>query len=378
MSRGEDVRKIPLLDEYSERALLILEVSADDTILAGNALARQLLGVDLEGKQLKDVFLDFLGKRDLTKLAAEGDLPHLINIAIAGGMPATLYFRLFPMAERVIAVGEMNWTEVIKLRRELVRSNNELHNLTRELQRKNAELARLNEFKDHFLGMAAHDLRIPLTVILGFCEFMLQDSKNHPRPEFMDLLREVCTQGGFMLVLIDDLLDFAAIEMGRPNIKPAPGNFSELLRKSLEIHRPMADKRGIALHLEDRLPPGKVLFDAAKITQVLNNLISNAVKFSGAGTEVTITAGVDDEELVVSVRDQGPGISPDEMSYLFTPFPKISTQAPRDEKGTGLGLAISQRIIIAHQGRIWAESEPGTGSRFSFSLPLHASRHRPG
>jgi signal transduction histidine kinase len=364
------------LDEYSERALLILEISADDTILAANALARQLLGPDLEGKQLKEVFLDFRGERQLSKLAAEGDLPHLINVAIAGSIPATLYVHLFPMAGRVIAVGEMNWVEVITLRRELVRANNDLNNRTRELHKKNAELVRLNEFKDQVLGMVSHDLRTPLTAITGYCEFILQGSENHLRPEFADILQEVCNQSSFMLLLIDDLLDFAAMEMGRPNIKRVPGDFSKLLRRAVKIHRPMAERKGIELLLEDHLPPGEVSYDASKITQVLNNLISNAIKFSGMGTQVIMTAAIEDGDLVFWVKDQGPGIPHDEMPCLFKPFARISIKATDGERSTGLGLAISQRIITAHQGRIWAESEPGSGSRFSFSIPLHPSEHR--
>jgi signal transduction histidine kinase len=354
-----------------EEMLLILEVEADGTICAANSWATKLLGSDLEGKRLNDVFLDFRGEMDVKKLAAEGEQPHLVNVATTGGLPETCYFRFISVGDRTLAIGELNWLEVEDLRRELVRANNQLHNLTRELHRRNAELVRLNEFKDNFLGMVAHDLRSPLTAVMGFCEFIISEYDQLPGPETVELLHEVCEQSSFMLTLLDDLLDLAAIETGKPHVTAEPVDVSRLLRKAARIHRLLAAKKGIDVQLEDRLPPGEVCFDPAKIGQVLNNLISNAVKFSEAGTRVTIAAGIEKDELVIAVKDEGPGIPADEMPRLFTPFPRISVKATTGEKGTGLGLAISQRIIAAHAGRIWAESERGKGSTFSFSLPLH-------
>jgi signal transduction histidine kinase len=367
VSAGEDTRK-NLLSPY-ERALLILEVATDGTIRAANPLSVQLLGGQIVGKRLKEVFLDFRGVLDLTKLVAEGSQPHLVNVATAGGLPETFYFRFFPVAGNIIAIGELNWQEVEDLRLELVRANNELHNLTRELHRRNAELTRRNILKEHFLGMVAHDLRSPLTVIMGFCDFMISEA-DQQHPEFVDLLREICEQSTFMLTLIDELLDLTAMEMGQPHIKAELVDASRLLRKTVRMHQLLAGKKGIDLRLEDHLPPGEVCLDVAKIGQVLNNLVSNAIKFSSSGARVTVSARAEQDEFIIAVKDEGQGISADEMPRLFTPFPEISVKATGGEKSTGLGLAISQRIITAHEGRIWAESESGKGSMFSFALPL--------
>lgn len=361
-----------LLLDYLDRhaSLLLLEIAADGTIRGANNYARQLLGDGLKGKRLGDVFLDFREDLDLARLVEERRKPHLINVATAHGLPQTFHFRFYPLENHVVAIGEMNSIEVENLRRELVQVNNELNNLTRRLHKKNAELTRLNELKNDFLGMAAHDLRNPLSAIIGYGEFLLMEAGKLSRPEHAELLKDICSLSRFMLAIINDLLDVTAIEMGKLVLKLRPDDFSALLRKTVKMNRIFAEKKGIALVLEDRLPPEKVCFDAGRVNQVLNNLISNAIKFSGAGTRVTVTAAVDRERLIVSVHDQGPGIPAEEMSQLFVPFPKISVKASEKEKGTGLGLAISQKIIAAHKGRIWAESEKGKGSTFFFSLPL--------
>jgi PAS domain S-box-containing protein len=239
-----------------------------------------------------------------------------------------------------------------------------------EIKRQNAELAELNELKNQFLGMAAHDLRNPLTVVNMASSFLLDSSsKVLSAKQKGEFIRRINSNGEFMLKLINDLLDVAKIESGRLDLEYATGDLCGLIEENLTMNRMLAEKKGIRLDFapECGLPP--LRFDRGKVEQVLNNLIGNALNYSAPGTTVTVRAERVDGSVVVSVQDQGPGIPADELGHLFKPFSRTSVQSTAGEKSTGLGLAISRKIVDGHGGRIWAESEVGRGSTFSFSLP---------
>jgi PAS domain S-box-containing protein len=244
-----------------------------------------------------------------------------------------------------------------------------------EIARKNVELAGLNTLKNQFLGMAAHDLRNPLTVVNTASSFLLDDSSRLLSAEQKrEFIRRINANGEFMLKLINDLLDVAKIESGRLDLELATGDLCNLIEENLTMNRMLAEKKGIRLDFvpECGLPP--LRFDRGKVEQVLNNLISNALNYSAPGTTVTIRASRMDGSVVVSVQDQGPGIPAEELDHLFKPFSRTSVRSTAGEKSTGLGLAISRKIVDGHGGRIWAESEVGRGSTFSFSLPAPYAR----
>ena len=240
-----------------------------------------------------------------------------------------------------------------------------------EIARKNVELAQLNTLKNQFLGMAAHDLRNPLSVVSAASSFLLDDAgKALPEAKKTDFLRRIKNNGEFMLKLIDDLLDVAKIESGRLDLEPVTGDLCGLIEENLTMNRMLAEKKSIRLDFAPECGLPLFRFDPGKVEQVLNNLISNAVKFSATGTAVTVKASRVDGTVVVSVRDHGQGIPAEELDKLFKPFSKTSVRGTDGEKSTGLGLAICRKIVEGHHGRIWAESEVGKGSVFSFSLPV--------
>jgi len=255
------------------------------------------------------------------------------------------------------------------MRQELVQSNNELTSLTRELHKKSAELSKLNQLKNQFLGMASHDLRNPLTTIMGYCELIEMSSENLNGEDYKRIFSIIYDNSDFMLSMVEDLLDISVIESGKLNLNLGLHDFSSMLIKTVEDHQLIAEKVETQLIVNDKLPVGLIRFDPPRLRQVLNNLISNAVKFSGSGSQVTISAVTRNNHLQVSVQDRGPGISAEHQKRLFHPYPGINTKATRKERTTGLGLAISKNIITAHNGKIWAESEQGKGSNFTFSLP---------
>lgn len=249
---------------------------------------------------------------------------------------------------------------------ELTKVNNELVNLHRDLAKRNQELADANELKNRLLGMAAHDLRSPLGVIVGYAQLLELDDI----PEQRAAVREIKGTSAFMLGLVTDLLDLTAMESGRLTLRREPTTVSELLERSVATNGVLAARKNIAVRLQpaDSAPTANV--DRAKIEQVLNNLIGNAVKFADSGTCVEVRLRGGESEVTIEVRDRGPGIPEDELPGLFTPFATGKARGTAGETSTGLGLAIVRRIIEGHGGRVWVESKLGIGSTFAFTLPL--------
>jgi signal transduction histidine kinase len=240
-----------------------------------------------------------------------------------------------------------------------------------ELAEKNAQLAKLSELKNQFLGMAAHDLHNPLTVIITCAGFLLEETASLlPEAKKREFLSRIKANAEFMVNLINDLLDFTRIEAGQIELNLEPVVLTELVARNAEENRLLGAQKGIELELVVEGNGARVNADPARITQVLNNLLSNAFKFSAPGTKVRVTVKKENGGLKVAVQDQGQGIPREEMGRLFKPFQKTSVRSTAGERSTGLGLAICRQIIEAHKGVIGAESEPGKGSTFFFWLPV--------
>jgi signal transduction histidine kinase len=252
---------------------------------------------------------------------------------------------------------------------EFSRLNNELATSQRELARRNAELARLNEQKNQFLGIAAHDLRNPLGVILIYSQFLIDEVSGRLEPEQMKFVETIRSSSEFMLNLVENLLDLAQIEAGRLDLDLSSIDLGELLERNVSLNRVLAQKKSIdvLLSYEPGLPTLRL--DAAKIEQVLNNLIGNAVKFSPRGSTVEVRAEDRGDCVALWVRDQGPGVPADELDRLFRPFERTRVRPSGGEKSTGLGLAIVKKMVEGHGGKIQVESAPGEGATFHVILP---------
>jgi signal transduction histidine kinase len=244
----------------------------------------------------------------------------------------------------------------------------------RELAKKNAELARLNEQKNQFLGIAAHDLRNPLEVILTYSGFVLEDAAAALAPEQVEMIHTIQSSSRFMLELVENLLDISRIEAGRLDLDLARVDLVALVERNVALNRVLSERRGIELCLEVLGELPRMVLDATKIEQVLNNLLGNACKFSPPQSTVTVRLGRREEngrpQALLSVCDQGPGIAADQLERLFRPFERTRVPGAAQEKGAGLGLAIVKRIVEGHGGSIWVESTPGQGAAFFLALPL--------
>lgn len=253
---------------------------------------------------------------------------------------------------------------------ELSRLNNQLTTTQRELSKKNAELARLNEQKNQFLGIASHDLRNPLEVILQYSEFLLEDTKDLLETEQISYILKISESSAFMLNLVNDFLDYSKIEAGRLEINKSRFDLVNLVKKTVEQHQVIANKKCIKIILNSTGDSLEITADESKIEQVLNNLLGNAIKFSPLENKVEIDVEKNNETAIISVRDFGAGIANGETDMLFEPFVKGANKATGGEKGTGLGLTITKKIVESHGGSITLETRNGIGTTFYVSLPV--------
>jgi len=256
-----------------------------------------------------------------------------------------------------------------KLYDDISRLNNELVNLQRELNRKNAELERLNLLKNKFLGMAAHDLRNPLGVILSYSEFLIDETTDILSDEHKKFLKIIFDSSDFMLRIIEDLLDISKIESGKIDLNMEMFNVSEFLKRIISLNAVLSAKKSIEINFESIENDVFVNADASKLEQVFNNLISNAIKFSLPNTKIRVSLNKTNVNVIIGIHDQGQGIPEKELEKLFKPFQKTTVKSTAGEKSTGLGLSISKRIVEAHKGKINVESKVGYGSVFYVSLP---------
>ena len=258
---------------------------------------------------------------------------------------------------------------------ELSRLNNELANLQRELAKKNVALERLNEQKNRFLGMAAHDLRTPLSAMMSYSEFLLDEASDVLDEEHIEFLSIIHSSSQFMGQLVDELLDVSTIESGKLELDRRPTDLVNLVVHNVALNRVLAEKKDIDLSFRRDGEFAEMMVDARKIEQVLSNLISNAIKYSHSHTTVEVSLARRGDDVLIAVKDQGQGIPAEELDGLFEMFGRTSVKTTGGEKSTGLGLAIAHRIVVEHGGEIEVDSEVGTdggrsGTTFTVSLPV--------
>jgi signal transduction histidine kinase len=219
----------------------------------------------------------------------------------------------------------------------------------------------------------SHELRTPLNAILGYTELMADGVYGAPPEKMSAALKRIESNGKHLLGLINAVLDLSKIEAGQLKLDLAGYSFANVVQTVHSAVEPLAVDKKLIFKTEvaPNLPPGHG--DERRLTQVLLNLVGNAIKFTDAG-EVVVKAAAKDGFFVLSVRDTGPGISTADEAKLFQEFQQANNSITRKKGGTGLGLAISKQIVEMHGGKIWLESQVGRGSTFFVTLPVRAEQ----
>ena len=240
----------------------------------------------------------------------------------------------------------------------------------RDLAAQNERLRELDRLKDEFIALVSHELRTPLTSIRGYTELLLDGEAGELTDDQRQFLGVVERNSLRLLHLVGDLLFLAQVEAGKLVLDVGALDLGAVASESVETARPQAEARGITLTLATG-PVPLIVGDRARIAQLLDNLVSNAVKFTPEGGRVDVRVRAVENQAVLEVRDSGMGIPVGEQEFLFERFFRTTTATEQAIQGTGLGLAISKAIVEAHSGRITVASEEGAGTTFRVALPLH-------
>jgi signal transduction histidine kinase len=241
-----------------------------------------------------------------------------------------------------------------------------------EIQEKSRQLEIASQHKSQFLANMSHELRTPLNAIIGYTEMMADGLYGDVSEKAQGVLERVQNNGRHLLGLINDVLDLSKIEAGQLTLAIEEYSVADMVATVLSATESLARTKGLALgsDVPAGLPTGTG--DARRLTQVLLNLVGNAIKFTDRGS-VEVRARQAGERFELSVIDSGFGIAPEDQAKIFEEFQQVDNTSTRKKGGTGLGLSISRRIVELHGGHITVESEVGKGSTFKVTVPIHAA-----
>ena len=353
--------------------IVLLIIDRNGGVRFANQFAKTLTGLSLEGDHISRMLLVDSWKNTTGETLLEQWLnhssPHLMNVRTAGELPRTLYVTMYPVDEGYLLFGQDDDAEQDRLSRELLMLNHELTSLSRELNQKNAELAQLNALKNQFLGMAAHDLRNPVGIIINYTGFLKEDLSEDLSVQQMKFLETIESTAVRMSQVINNFLDVSIIESGRLSLTLQNVELTDLVRNVETLISIATIRRQVRIETILDQNALKLKVDGPKIEQVFTNIISNAIEHSPDGGCVTIRSEHLHEGVRFQVEDQGEGIPPDQQKRLFQSFAGTGGKKKSGERSIGLGLIISRKIVEAHGGKMFVESEPGKGSVFGFILP---------
>jgi signal transduction histidine kinase len=267
-----------------------------------------------------------------------------------------------------IASGDFSGHVEVENRDELGALAANVNRMNDELRNVYTELEETSRHKSEFLASMSHELRTPLNAILGFSQMLRERMVGEINDKQEEYLDDIISSGNHLLSLINDVLDLSKVEAGQVELEIASFSLEDALERGVSMVKERAMQNGVGVTLDARASAGTVEADERRISQVVFNLLSNAVKFTPQGGSVVVSTSRVNGEVRVSVADTGPGIAAEDQARIFEEFQQTDIGA-RQPEGTGLGLALSKRLIELHGGRIWVNSELGSGSMFTFALP---------
>jgi len=270
----------------------------------------------------------------------------------------------------VVSAGDGLFQRLQRQTEELRRSDENIRELFVRLDQKNEELKKLDRLKNEFIATVSHELRTPLTIIREGISLVSDGVLGCVNKEQADIMRDVVDAADRLTKIIDNMFDIAKLEAGRKELRCELIDLGSLVRSVADLFADKAAARSISLSVADVPVLPQVCAEAESVRQILTNLLSNAVKFTPQGGSVNVLLMVEADLISVSVIDDGIGISATDRARLFDTFTQFGRADGPGERGTGLGLSIAKRLVEAHGGTMYVESDRGKGTKIGFTLPI--------
>lgn len=259
-------------------------------------------------------------------------------------------------------------TKNFKIEKKLINEEIKLNEINKIIELQKIELAENIKLKDKFFSIIAHDLRSPFSGLIGLSDIMTKEIETFTKEEIRNFSEVINKSANNTFNLLNELLDWSRIQIGKMPFQPEIYNVKGFIEDTVSINWQKAKSKNIKIDI--KLDTDLMCYcDNSMILTVLRNLISNAIKFTNVGGEIIISSLIVHDECIISVKDDGVGISKKNLDKLFSIDSKLTTSGTANEIGTGLGLILCKEFIEKHGGRIWVESEEGIGSNFQFTLP---------
>jgi len=348
-------------DLYEEAPNAYFSVGADGYIKRANRRARELLGYsgdELVGQPVSNLYADTPNGKARAQevfqrfLAGEEILDEELEMRRAGGSRVWVSLSVRPIYD---AEGQV------------IASRSMVADIT--------ERKKLDQLKDDFIGLVSHELRSPMTVITGAINTVLTEAERLSPEETRQLLRDAALEAELLSNLLGNLLELSRVQAARLVLHAEATNVSKITQEAVDKIRRQSPVHQFVVDTLRKIPP--LYADPLRLERILYNLLENAVKYSPQGGEIRVSVRRKKEHLIFGVSDQGIGISPADQAKLFAPFQRLEEFRPDGVRGVGLGLLVCRRLVEAHGGRIWVESELGQGSTFFFTMPLSQGSGQP-
>jgi signal transduction histidine kinase len=355
------------LDAFLARSETIAAavVGRDGAIVSANGVLERLVGpvtsiYDAVAEGQSTLIADLLAGADQTWRSSRAGL------TATDGRIVDCELSTLAHGEQVLVVAEPLREPADRLNLYLLELNDELIAARRELADGNRRLRELDALKNMFIASATHDLKTPLTSIVGYAELLDEEAlDDSARPMVATIVRSAKR----LVAMIDDLLGAALVMSGELTLERSRVDVAAVLRDAVEAIEPIATGGGVTVDLTGT-SSAIAFVDESRVQQILDNLLSNAVKYSPDGGHVEVSCSLTADDVTIAVSDSGIGIPPGEQERIFDRFFRASTARDRGIEGTGLGLANARAFAEAHGGRLDAGSEPGVGSTFTLVLPV--------
>jgi two-component system, sensor histidine kinase and response regulator len=367
----------------------------NETLLTSNFLYLALFTIEKEllfaSKSMKRLFKNephssFINPSFDTLLKLDYSSPLIfegfLTIGDYSSVNTSIWTQIYRKEDEILILGGVNSSQLIEqneimhqlnrevsnLQRQLIKEKHALENTLARLAEANKKLTVLNADKDRFISILAHDLKSPFTGLLGWSEVLLENMRVYDINKIEELVIYIRRSAKSAYNLLEDLLLWARAQSDMLPFDREELDLKDILETIVEIFDPVASNKNISVSysIDEEII---VIADLNMLNTILRNLVSNAIKFSNRNGEIVMKAERNSEHIKITVSDNGVGIPSDVLPELFNISQNYTTPGTSGEKGTGLGLLLCQELVEKHGGKIWADSIPGKGSQFSFTIP---------